>query len=52
MTTMPVEILLHAAAHLIERGEPKLGYMERIEHANRLWQLLIQCGGVAAKRVQ
>jgi hypothetical protein len=52
MTTAPTGVLLHAATHLIKRGQPKLGDMERARHANRLRQLLIQRGGVAAKRVQ
>jgi hypothetical protein len=26
--------------------------MKRVEHANRVRQLLIQCGDIAAKRVQ
>ena len=52
MTPMPVDIVLHAAAHLVERGQPELGDMERVEHANRVRELLIQRGGVAAERVQ
>ena len=52
MTPMPVDVVLHAAAHLVERGQPELGDMERVEHANRVRELLMQRGGVAAERVQ
>jgi hypothetical protein len=52
MTTVPTGVLLRAAAHLIKCGQPMLCDMERIEHANRLRQLLIQCVGVVAERVQ
>ena len=41
MTPMPVDVLLHAAAHLVDRGQPELRDMERVEHANRLGKLLI-----------
>jgi hypothetical protein len=34
--------VLHAAAHLIESGQPELGDMERVEYANRMRELLIQ----------
>ena len=50
MTPMPVAVLLHAAAHLIEGGQPELRDMERVEHANRLLKLLVQRGGVAAEQ--
>src|SRR4029077_7192528 len=33
MTAMPVDVVLHAAAHLIESGQPELGDMERVEYA-------------------
>jgi hypothetical protein len=49
---MPVDVALHAVAHLIDRGQPELGDMERVEYANRLRDLLVQRGGEAAKRVR
>ena len=52
MTPMPVDVLLHAAADLVDRGQPELRDMERVKHANRLGELLIERGGVAAERVQ
>ncbi len=51
-STNTIDVLLHAAAHLIESGQPELGDMERVEYANRMRELLIQRGGVAAERVQ
>ena len=49
---MPVDVVLHAAAHLVDGGQPELGDMERVEHANRSGKLLVQRGGVSAERVQ
>ena len=49
---MPGLGLLHAAPHVIHRGQGKAHDVERVEHPHRTRQLRTQGGGVAAERIQ
>ena len=52
MAAVPGELLLDAAAHLVDRGEPEPGDVEGVQHPHRVRQMGAQRGGVAAERVQ
>ena len=49
MAAVAEGVLLEPAADVVERGEPELAYVERVEHPGRVGQLVTQRGGVPAQ---
>ena len=49
---MPIGVLLHAAAHVVDAGESQPHHTQRVEHLHRVRQLGRQGCAVAAERVQ